>query len=283
FSSRELEKTVCFLHGSEPEFIYQNNNIQKRLLNLRFFFHRALIKCSFIGAHSEFMKEKFLKNLPKKLTINSDKIIPLYFGYDASLFNTDNKIENKNTIRNKYKIKESDILLLTVSRVEEKKGFVKMLNTFEIMKSMNENLKWMIVGDGGFLESLKEIAFRKGIFDSLIIVGKIPRSELCMFYNSADIFWLLSEYQEAFGLVYIESQACGVPAIGYNNSGVREAVVDGVTGYLINNLDEMLDIVVTKKFQIITNESLYDFSKKFDSKQCYLKILKAFNEKVINE
>lgn len=67
------------------------------------------------------MKEKFLKNLPKKLTINSDKIIPLYFGYDASLFNTDNKIENKNTIRNKYKIKESDILLLTVSRVEEKR------------------------------------------------------------------------------------------------------------------------------------------------------------------
>jgi phosphatidylinositol alpha-1,6-mannosyltransferase len=43
---------------------------------------------------------------------------------------------------------------------------------------------------------------------------------------------------EGFGLVFLEAAACGVPAIGGRSGGVPDAVLDGVTGWLVDPSDE---------------------------------------------
>lgn len=280
-SKKNLARTICFLHGSEPEFVYQNITISKRLLCMRHFFHRALSYCNYVGSHSVFMKEKFINLVPCKYSISPDKIIPLYFGYDDELFNINNKALNRREIRNKYQFSDDDVIILTVSRVEEKKGFPTMLNAFEVMRDGNNKIKWMIIGDGDYLTHAKKIAHEKNMDKSIIFTGKIKRNHLCAYYNAADLFWLLSEYKEAFGLVYMEAQASGIPAIGYNDSGVKEAIDNGTTGFLINKLNEVYDIIKLKEYEKIDRDKLILFSKGFSSKHAYKNILRHFNGKGI--
>lgn len=277
-SKENLDKTICFLHGSEPEYIYQNGTPYKEILRLKHFFHRAMTNCRFIGSHSAFMKKKYIGALSSKTIIPADKIIPLYFGYDSNLFNVINKTSNRKHIREIHGIDENEVLLLTVSRVEEKKGFSRMLHVFETLRMQNEKLKWVIIGDGDFLGLAKKIVIDRKMDDSVIFTGKIPRERLCDYYNSADLFWLLSEYKESFGLVYIEAQACGLPALGYNDAGVKEAIKDGETGYLVDDINECFNIIKYKKYADLRQEDIISFALEFDSVKAYRQMLELYEK-----
>ena len=55
---------------------------------------------------------------------------------------------------------------------------------------------------------------------------------LSIIYSAADVFAIPS-LQEAFGQTALESMACGTPVVGFNVGGIREVVLDGVTGLLV--------------------------------------------------
>ena len=48
---------------------------------------------------------------------------------------------------------------------------------------------------------------------------------------------------EPFGLVLIEAMVCGTPVVAYNNASVPEIVLDGVTGFVVNDFEGMLKAV----------------------------------------
>jgi glycosyltransferase involved in cell wall biosynthesis len=56
-----------------------------------------------------------------------------------------------------------------------------------------------------------------------------------------ELYWgaraLLYPAHEDFGIVPVEAQACGTPVIGLDRGGLRETVIDGETGFLVNGLD----------------------------------------------
>ena len=47
-------------------------------------------------------------------------------------------------------------------------------------------------------------------------------------------------WEEPFGLVMAEAQACGTPVIAFDRGAAAEVVQDGVTGFLVNSVDEMV-------------------------------------------
>ncbi|MEM1661089.1 MAG: glycosyltransferase, partial [Candidatus Bathyarchaeia archaeon] len=51
------------------------------------------------------------------------------------------------------------------------------------------------------------------------------------------------QYEEFFGLVMVEALACGTPVIGFAKGSVREIVKNGVTGFVVNNEDEIIEAV----------------------------------------
>lgn len=87
----------------------------------------------------------------------------------------------------------------------------------------------VLVGDGPELDPALEQAEELGVREDLRVLGKMADLEKVL--QASDLFFLPSR-AESFGLAALEAQACGVPVIGYRTGGLPEVVVDGETGIL---------------------------------------------------
>ena len=131
----------------------------------------------------------------------------------------------------------------------------------------------MVVGEGNFYDEFKEIIERDGLEEFIKIEGAVDRGGLAKYYSSADLFILLSEYKESFGLVYMEAQLFGVPAIGPNCGGVSEAIIDGQTGILLNDEDDLKSIIDCGKWREIDSSKCIENAAHINSLSGILKVL----------
>jgi D-inositol-3-phosphate glycosyltransferase len=83
---------------------------------------------------------------------------------------------------------------------------------------------------------LAELATELGISDVVRLVPPAPQYELADWYRAADVT-VVPSYSESFGLVALESQACGTPVAAAAVGGLRTAVQDGVSGVLVDGHD----------------------------------------------
>jgi len=68
----------------------------------------------------------------------------------------------------------------------------------------------------------------------------LPREMILDLYRRAKCTLFTSQWEEPFGLVMIESMACGTPVIGLRRGAVPEVIVDGKTGFVVDTEDEMI-------------------------------------------
>ena len=85
-------------------------------------------------------------------------------------------------------------------------------------------------------ESLQRLAAELGLLDCVRFVPPVPQEELPHWYRAADLT-VVPSYSESFGLVAVESQACGTPVVAAAVGGLCTAVADGVSGVLIDGHD----------------------------------------------
>ena len=83
---------------------------------------------------------------------------------------------------------------------------------------------------------LTELAAELGIADVVRLVPPAPQHELADWYRAADVT-VVPSYSESFGLVALESQACGTPVAAAAVGGLRTAVRDGLSGLLVDGHD----------------------------------------------
>lgn len=133
------------------------------------------------------------------------------------------------------------IRLLTVGRLVERKGHLKVL---EAMKSI-PNARYTIVGDGPMKTVIIDAVISMGLEDRVMLLPHVSDGKLPEVYATHDIFLMPSTKSEAdregFGIVAIEAGLFGMPVIATNQPGVDEAVMNTQTGMLIN--DTIADLV----------------------------------------
>ena len=81
----------------------------------------------------------------------------------------------------------------------------------------------------GRLLALAEV---EGVADRVTFVGARGRDVLRHYYAAADVF-VTTPWYEPFGITPVEAMACGTPVVGSNVGGIKDTVVDGVTGHLV--------------------------------------------------
>jgi D-inositol-3-phosphate glycosyltransferase len=126
-------------------------------------------------------------------------------------------------------LKAPDVLLRAAARLVERDP------------ALRERLVVAIVGgpSGSGLarpESLQRLAAELGLLDCVRFVPPVPQEELPDWYRAADLT-VVPSYSESFGLVAVESQACGTPVVAAAVGGLCTAVADGVSGVLIDGHD----------------------------------------------
>lgn len=69
-------------------------------------------------------------------------------------------------------------------------------------------------------------------------LGVVPYEKTYQYYGQAKVSLMPIQWEEPFGLTFIESMACGTPVIVFDRGSAREVVRDGKTGFVVKNIDE---------------------------------------------
>jgi len=75
-------------------------------------------------------------------------------------------------------------------------------------------------------------------------MGKVSDEELLNLYSNA-LYTFFAFTHEPFGYIPVESMACGTPVLTYNRQGPSESVVDGQTGWLLENTEDLVTVAAT--------------------------------------
>lgn len=101
-----------------------------------------------------------------------------------------------------------------------------------------ENASLLIVGEGGRRAWLESVSEDLGLSDRVFFLGSRKPHQLPEIYSAADVTVLPSTSVESFGLVLVESMACGTPVILSRLPGVRTVIESGREGLVVTPGDE---------------------------------------------
>jgi len=141
------------------------------------------------------------------------------------------------------------------------KGVEYLIKAIEHI-SFNNKFKIVIVGKGDLQSKYRDIAEKLGVKDKVLFTGGISDNYLVKLYQMAEVTVLPSiDQSEAFGVVLVESMACGAPVIASNLPGVRSVFEDGITGFVSKIRDEK-DIAEKISFILNNPEKRKQMSEK---------------------
>ena len=151
-------------------------------------------------------------------------------GVDLDLFSPRDRAASREALG----LPASAPVLLWVGRLEKLKGVDILISAVAQLDERDFTL--LIVGGDERAAELKEElqaqAEAAGVAANIRFEGAVAHDDLPAYYSAADVC-VVPSYYESFGLVAVESMACGTPVVASRVGGLVSTVIDGVTGYLI--------------------------------------------------
>jgi colanic acid/amylovoran biosynthesis glycosyltransferase len=142
------------------------------------------------------------------------------------------------------------IKLLSVGRMEWKKGYRYALEALKILKEKGYHFEYTIIGDGDHLESIAFARHQLGLESNVHLVTPTGREQVKLALEKADIF-LHPAISEGFCNAVIEAQSMSVPVICSDAGGLRENVIDQKTGFVVPCRDPH---TIFEKIMVLAND-----------------------------
>ena len=170
-----------------------------------------------------------------------DQVVTVPPGVDLELF----RLADASAARTRLGVPPDAVVLLFVGRIQPLKAPDVLLRAvpplLERVPELRGRLRVLVVGgpSGTGLdrpEALHQLAASLGIADLVRFEPPAPPDRLADFYRAADVT-VVPSHSESFGLVALESQACGTPVVAAAVGGLPTAVRDGVSGLLVGSHD----------------------------------------------
>jgi phosphatidylinositol alpha-mannosyltransferase len=128
----------------------------------------------------------------------------------------------------------SIVKILFVGRLDKRKGFLTLLESFIKLKPDYPQLQLQVIGPFGPKDcrSYQKVARAHGVAN-IDFVGYVSPERLPSYYHQADIFCAPSTGFESFGIVLLEAMAAGLPIVASRIAGYRSLVTEGLEGLLV--------------------------------------------------
>lgn len=131
---------------------------------------------------------------------------------------------------------ERSLRILSVGRLEWKKGYEYALSAVRLLAERDIPCEYRIIGGGDYLEPLAFLRHKMGLEDTVQFLGSQPHSVVMAEMNQADIF-LHAAVSEGFCNAALEAQAMQLPVVASDADGLSENVADGLTGFVVPRRD----------------------------------------------
>jgi len=167
------------------------------------------------------------------LRAQKDRVVVIPHGVDTEEFNP--KVSGEE-VRSRLNVREGGVVLFVgaLTRWHKYKGLDILMEAFLLLRNQGRQDKLLVVGGGDIATEYYQLAEQLGIRDGVIFAGEVPDGELPKYYASSDLLVLPSKDDcEGFGLVILEANATGKPAIGTTVGGVPSVIRDGYNGLLV--------------------------------------------------
>lgn len=217
-----VDRVVCFAHGNElPE---QANARKAARIS------RALSVVDRVIAVSEFTAQRV-----RSYAVNADILVR------APAIDSPQVVQS-------YEQRWAEELwgghrprILSLSRLEPLKGIDHALLAVRKLLPRHPDLHYIVAGGGGDLARLEAIVEAQDLQRHVSFVGPVNGMRKSALYESADLFLMptrpVGSRQEAFGMVFLEAAAHGLPVLAGKAGGARDALQDGITGVLVDGSD----------------------------------------------
>jgi glycosyltransferase involved in cell wall biosynthesis len=193
---------------------------------------------------------------------------------------------DRNIVRNKFGIKDNEILLLLVSRLTEEKNVEFLFRSIIKVLETNPTTKLLVSGDGYLLPRLKSLVTENNLNDRIFFEGIVKKEELKNYYSAGDIFVYASK-SETQGMIVSEAMYCGLPIVAVASTGIESLVENNQNGFLVSESEEDFSQAVQKLIdnpelrKNFAEKSAQIAQEKYTSAICAKHMLEIY-EKVIN-
>lgn len=154
------------------------------------------------------------------------KLIPP--AIDTGLFSCKKEALGNNTTE-----KDRPLRILSVGRLEWKKGYEYAMQAVRIALDAGISCEYYIIGGGQYLGPLGFVRHLLGLEAQVHFLGPLPPAEVKLELERADIF-LHAAVSEGFGNAVLEAQAMGIPVVTSDAGGLPENVSNGETGFVVS-------------------------------------------------
>lgn len=219
-----VQKTVALSHGHEVWWakVFPFNLAMRAI-------GASIDSLTYLG---DFTQRAISKSLSKESAQKMVKIAP---GIDVDHFCP----QDSTALRKELGV-ENKRVIVSVGRLVHRKGQDHLIQAMpEILKSVPD-AHILMVGQGPYLSYLKQLVEKLDLVDHVSFIGRIQYNQLPQYICAGDIFAMPSRSRffglevEGLGIVYLEASACGLPVIAGSSGGAPDAVVNGVTGFVVD-------------------------------------------------
>lgn len=237
---------IILIHGDE---ILKLGSIRRKLL-LQIFKKKNV----YIIANSLATSELFYK----KSGIKTQKVLYPFIKIDTNIHIKEKKEEIYN--------------LLTLTRLVKRKNIKSVLYALKMLKNKGLKFNYYIAGAGSEYESLVSLTRGLNLEENVSFLGRVYEEQKRQLYLWADLFILpsveMEKSIEGYGIVFIEANSFGIPVISGNTGGMKEAVINGVTGFHTDGSpDEIAEKIAIALKTNFDRRKIVEHAKKHDYKQ----------------
>lgn len=205
-------------------------------------------------------------------------VIPTGIDFDKFINYDDDFVRE---IKNKYDLNDK-ITLLYVGRISKEKSLDSLINMYKDSNLMDK-CKLMIVGNGPFLDEIKEVIKKDNLEKNVIFTGPVPNDLVGNYYHAGDIFVNNSD-TETQGLTYVEALASSIPVLAKYDTNLDDIIYDHKNGLFFNNEEEFINNLK----ELVDNYELRNELKnnarasvlKYSSEEFAKKVLNVYNKYV---
>ena len=261
-------KTFCLLHSKEINHEV-GSSLNKRLI-------KSANNADFIIANSNFTKE-----LAIKVGLDSSKINIIFPGVQIP-----KDIDNVSKIKAKKIFDDSFPKIITVARLDKRKGHDKILMLIKNLKPKFPKIKYVSIGFGKEEDNLLKLTKELNIEKEVTFLKNIDYDFKIALIAEANLFLMPSRIEkksvEGFGISFIEAASYGVGSIGGKDGGASDAITHNKTGLICdgNDFNSIYDSVINffKNENFVKyGKNAQEFSEKFHWNKVVKNYLKLIN------